>query len=79
MESYLPPFYVVAPGQAIRLFEDGCGDKESPFGKHPGDYKLYQIGTFDDQDAVWEQLSPVQLVCSGSDWLASQELRVSRG
>lgn len=46
--AFLNPFFVVAPGQAIRSFEDAIADKETPLGKHPSDYTLYRVGEFDD-------------------------------
>lgn len=50
-EAYLPPFYLSAVGQAYRHFADTASNAEHPFGKHPADYTLFQIGTFDDQHA----------------------------
>lgn len=76
-EAYLPPFYVAAPGQAIRLFEDSCNDKESQFGKHPGDYKLYRVGEFDDATAEFSMEKPA-LLASGSQWMEAQGLKVAR-
>ncbi|WNK14824.1 MAG: nonstructural protein [Microvirus sp.] len=72
-EAFLPPFFVVAPGQAIRLFTDGCADRESPLGKHPGDYKLYRIGSFDDAAGGLSGEQPV-LMCSGAE-VTTQQLR----
>lgn len=50
-EAYLPPFYLSAVGQALRHFADTANDASHPFGKHPADYTLFQIGQFDDQHA----------------------------
>lgn len=47
-EAFLPPFFLPAVGQAIRGFTDAAGNLEHPFGKHPADYTLFQIGSFDD-------------------------------
>jgi len=47
-ETHTPPFYDHAEGRAIRTFSDCCNDPGHQFGKHPEDYTLFLIGTFDD-------------------------------
>ncbi len=46
--AYFPPFFIHEEGIAIRTFTDCVNDKEHPFGKHPKDYTLMEIGVFDD-------------------------------
>lgn len=46
--AYLPPFCAAAPGQAARMFGDAVRDGQSAFSKHPEDYTLFMLGTFDD-------------------------------
>ncbi len=53
-EAYLPPFYQPTNGAAIRLFEDSANDLNHAFYKHPSDYTLFYLGTFDDQKAIVE-------------------------
>ena len=48
-EAYGRPIFVTAPGLAIRAFLDEVKNPESQFGKYPGDFRLFQLGTFDDQ------------------------------
>lgn len=50
-ESYLRPFYCSQKGEAIRLFADEAKNPQSGIGKHPEDYTLFEIGTYDDSDA----------------------------
>lgn len=76
-EAFLPPFFVAAPGQAIRLFTDGCQDRESPFGKHPTDYKLYRIGEFDDSDGSLQGLAVPTLMVTGAE-VTNSDLKVQR-
>lgn len=47
-EVYNTPFFFGANGQAIRAFKDLANDKQTTVGRHPGDFKLMVIGTFDD-------------------------------
>ena len=35
-------------GEAVRSFSEAVKDQNSPFYKHPGDYVMYIVGTFDD-------------------------------
>ena len=46
--AYLRPWFVQADGQALRAFSDLCTDATHEIGKHPEDYSLFRIGTFDD-------------------------------
>lgn len=45
------PFFVSAVGIATRMFGDWVNRKDTPLNGHPEDYRLYQIGTFDDSTA----------------------------
>lgn len=45
---YDRPFCFQSDGQALRAFLDICRDKEHPIGKHPEDFSLFRIGTYDD-------------------------------
>lgn len=55
-EAFLPPFFVPSSGQALRALADAAADKTHQFGKHPMDYTLFRLGTFDDSKAVFEIL-----------------------
>ena len=54
VEAYMRPFTAQSPGQATRLFEDELRRPESDMGRHPEDYSLFQIGTFDDSSGSVE-------------------------
>lgn len=45
---YERPFCFQSDGQASRAFSDIANDPEHPIGKHPEDYSLVRIGTYDD-------------------------------
>ncbi len=49
--AYLPPFVLPAAGMAERSFSDCVNDKSHAFSRHPADYTLFQIGTWDEQTA----------------------------
>lgn len=56
-KAYFPPFFLHTEGMALRGFTDAVNDPNSQVGKHPKDYDLFQIGTFDDNTG---QLTPLQ-------------------
>lgn len=48
VESYLRPFFMQTPAEAIRAFKETVNDGQSAFSKHPEDYTLLEVGTFDE-------------------------------
>ncbi len=49
---YQKPFFGQSDGEVKRSFMDVAVDKECPIGKHPEDYSLYRLGTFDDNSGT---------------------------
>lgn len=47
---YSPPFFAVADGAAVRMFQDLVGDSGTQVGRHPGDFVLYRCGGYDDSN-----------------------------
>ena len=60
-EAWLTPMFFQANAQAIRSFGDAVGDRNSEFGKHPEDYNLYCLGSFDDQTGEVVVVEPEHL------------------
>lgn len=60
------PFYARARGEAIRNFIELANDDNTTIGKHPEDYSLHFIGTFDDQNGDVEQLNSENLGLASS-------------
>lgn len=46
--AYLQPFYLDTVGQAKRAITDCVNDHTHAFGRHPSDYTLFHLGTFND-------------------------------
>lgn len=53
-EAFLPPFFTTATGLALRMFEDCANNPEHLFGRYPGDYTLFELGTFDSDTGQFE-------------------------
>lgn len=51
-QAHMRPFFLPSDGQAIRAFSDLALDAEHEVGRHPEDYSLCRIGTFNDNDAT---------------------------
>lgn len=49
VEAYMQPTFVHHKGAAIRAFLDHCRDDKSDFIRHPEDFDLYFLGSFDDK------------------------------
>lgn len=47
-EMYGVPFMLKTKADAVRGFSDLASDKNTTVGRHPGDFKLQGLGTWDD-------------------------------
>lgn len=56
--AYLPPFFMPEKGMAARVFSDCVESESHQFGKHPEDYTLFFIGSFDDETAEIVSITP---------------------
>lgn len=55
-EAFMPPFMYSTKGQAIRVFADSINDSNCVLSKHPEDYTLFEIATFDEELGVYVSL-----------------------
>lgn len=66
--AFLQPFVSNSNGAAMRTFGDACGEPQSVFYKHPEDFMLFEIGSYDDNAGLLDPLIPVKLLCGASDF-----------
>lgn len=68
-QVFARPFPVIANGQAIRDFTDEVNRvaDDNPLYKHPSDYVLYIIGSFDDQSGFIDALTTPEVLVRGKD------------
>lgn len=52
-ECFSTPFFQATLGLAIRGFKDAANDANSAVGRHPADYTLFELGTFDDSNGQY--------------------------
>lgn len=53
--AFLPVFFARSKGEAIRSFSQALDDPKHQFAQSRGDYALFQLGTFDDQNGEVSQ------------------------
>lgn len=59
---YGTPFFAPTDGAAVRLFQELANDLNTTVGRHPNDFSLFCVGSFDDQHAVLTGVSPMRHV-----------------
>ena len=64
-EAWTNPMYFQAVGQAIRQFSDVVNDEKSDFFKHPEDYVLFLLGTFNQRTGLVEVLDAPESLAVG--------------
>ena len=68
-EAFLQPFFCPTQGSALRAFGDACAKPDSPFYLHPNDFVLYEIGMYEDSDALLQPRIPVQMMACAADFV----------
>jgi len=56
VKSYAQPFLMTTEGQALRGFMDACEDQKTNLAKHPEDYTLFKLGSYDDATGKYTNL-----------------------
>lgn len=71
--AYGNPMFISNAGLAIRGFSDACHDPATAMAKHPGDYSLFEIGSYDPNSGILKAVSPPVHVASAASMLALKE------
>lgn len=74
-EAYLRPFFVPTRGIATRTFENEVLNPESLMYNNPEDYTLFEIASFDDDNATFVPLVPPAAVLTGLQVLAKSRVK----
>lgn len=66
-DAFGRPFFVATVGMAIRSFMDEVSRSadDNQLFKHPDDFDLFQLGTYDDSNGVVECLEDPKLLMLG--------------
>jgi len=68
--AYLTPFFLPRTEMAIRAFVGCLKESDHQFAKHPEDFTLFQVGSFDPNTAKFTDLKESVTVITG---LAAQK------
>ena len=62
ISSWMPPLYFRNKGEALRWWQEVCNSSESKISKHPADYTIFEIGTWNDDSNEFSLLkAPIKL------------------
>lgn len=73
-QAYLPPFILPRQEMAERVFSDAVNSNDHQFGKHPEDYTLFLLGTFDDERAEYALQSTPQSLGLGIEYVQHKDV-----
>lgn len=65
-QIYTDPISRLNSAVAERDFKTVCGDEGTVYNKHPNDFALYELGSWDPSTGGIESFVPPILVCDGS-------------
>lgn len=71
---YDKPFFMPTWAMAKRMFGDAVNQVDTAVSKHPADYKLYGLGTFDVESGMLEGTSTPTFICHGSDFVEPERV-----
>jgi hypothetical protein len=72
VDAFNRPLYVPTVGVAIRSFTDECNKKDSELYIHPEDYDFYELGSWDDQTAIYIPLEAPRVIARAQDIVISE-------
>jgi hypothetical protein len=73
-EAFMSPFMFPSKGLAIRAFSDSLRKVDHPFSKHPEDFTLFCIGTYDDSKGKYSQPSTPESIGLALEFLEPEVL-----
>ncbi len=66
-ECFAHPFFVSAIGIATRMLATWTQNPETMISKHPEDFTLYQVGTWNDAEAKFDNLGTPKFIAKATD------------
>lgn len=69
VDAYAMPQFVVSIGGFLRAFADEVNrvDPANQLNKHPDDFDVYELGTFDDNSCLFDMLPKPRQIAIGKD------------
>lgn len=66
LDAFMRPFAAQSRGQAIRSFSDETNRADSELNRHPEDYELYELGSFNDDTGELTATKPVSIAIASN-------------
>lgn len=63
------PFFLQNVGLARRTLADIVTDMNTQIARHPHDYSLYHLGSFENESGIFAPLSPPVFICTAASLL----------
>lgn len=60
--TYSPPFFQHNDALAIRMLTDLVADTNTAPGRHPGDFRMYCVGFYDDLTGIFTPVNVIEHV-----------------
>lgn len=67
------PFLQPSVGQAVRMMQDACADPNTTISRHPGDFTLFKLGTWDDTTARFELAGMPEHIGDGQSFMPPRQ------
>lgn len=69
IKGFMKPFFVPQTPAAVRALRDEVNNPQSQgdMFKHPDDFELYELGTFNDESCRFELFDDPKMVCRAKD------------
>lgn len=72
-KAFTLPFFMDQKGQALRALDGIVNDENTQVHKYPEDFKLYKLGTFDDNSGLVCSLSTPEFLVDATDFVKTKE------
>lgn len=72
VNAFSQPFFSPTNGSALRAFADHVNEAGTPANKHPQDFALYHLGTYDDTTGRFENNEVPQLLGQATEYKEKQ-------
>lgn len=60
--AFMPPFQSRSKGEAVRSFMTAVTKEGHQFNSHAGDYELFHIADFNDENGAYVPISPMRVI-----------------
>ena len=72
------PFFFQTSGQAVRFLADLVRDSKTVICQHPEDFRLYELGTYDNHTGTFTNLAAPDFIAKAADFTESETANVRK-